>query len=141
MTIDRPAGFWIRLVASILDGLATGIPISIVIYLITGQVTTEDTFMGGWWTDILLALYWILVPVYWHGYVIGKRAMGIRIVKVDGENVTIWTMLIRYLTMAISFTITLGIGGIVSAFMVGLRADKRSIHDLAAGTYVTHNQW
>lgn len=141
MTIDRPAGFWIRLVASILDGLATGIPISILTYLMTGQVLKDDPLMGGWWKDILLALYGILLPVYWHGYVIGKRAMGIRIVKVDGENVTIWTMIKRYLTAFIGYTITLGIGAIVSAFMVGLREDKRSIHDFAAGTYVTHNQW
>ncbi len=31
-----------------------------------------------------------------------------------------------------------GIAAIVSAFMVGLREDKRSIHDFVAGTYVTY---
>jgi uncharacterized RDD family membrane protein YckC len=46
----------------------------------------------------------------------------------------------RYLVAALVYAITLGIGVIVSAFMVGIRKDHRSIHDFIAGTYVTSNK-
>ena len=36
--------------------------------------------------------------------------------------------------------ITFGIAAIVSGFMVGIRQDKRAIHDLIAGTYVTYEK-
>jgi uncharacterized RDD family membrane protein YckC len=41
---------------------------------------------------------------------------------------------------AIVYGITLGIAVIVSAFMIGLRKDKRAIHDFIAGTYVTYEK-
>lgn len=47
-------------------------------------------------------------------------------------------MLLRMIVAAIIYGVTLGIAAIVSAFMVGIREDKRSIHDLIAGTYVTY---
>lgn len=65
--------------------------------------------------------------------------MGNRIVKVNGGNVGIGTMLMRTVVAGIVYVVTLGIGLIVSAFMVGVREDKRSIHDLLAGTYVTYD--
>ncbi|CFJ41051.1 RDD family [Mycobacterium tuberculosis] len=58
----------------------------------------------------------------------------------DGSQVGIGTMLLRvFVGMYLVYGITLGIGAIVSAIMVAAREDKRSIHDLIAGTYVTSN--
>ena len=48
-------------------------------------------------------------------------------------------MLMRVVVAGLIYAVTLGIAAIVSAFMVGLREDKRSLHDLIAGTYVTYN--
>ena len=47
-------------------------------------------------------------------------------------------MILRVLVGALIYGVTFGIGVIVSAFMVGMREDKRSIHDFVAGTYVTY---
>lgn len=66
--------------------------------------------------------------------------MGIRIFRVDGEKLGIGTMLLREFVAGIVYIVTLGLGMIVSAFMVGLRKDHRAIHDFIAGTYVTSNK-
>ena len=58
----------------------------------------------------------------------------------DGKKLGIGTMLMRYLVAALVYAITLGIGFIVSAFMVGIRKDHRSIHDFIAVTYLSSNE-
>lgn len=129
--INEPAGFMIRLGAGILDAIIIGIPLSILGYVIAGSAE------GNWVTNILSLVYAIFLPVYWHGYVVGKRIAGIRIIKVTGEPVGIGNMLLRTIVGGLIYTLTLGIGIIVSAFMVIIREDKRAIHDFVAGTYVT----
>ena len=45
----------------------------------------------------------------------------------------------RVIVAGIVFGVTLGIGVLVSAFMVGLRQDKRGLHDFMAGTQVVYH--
>nr|MDH3092143.1 RDD family protein [Bacillus velezensis] len=133
MNIYRPAGFWIRLGAVVLDYLITSVPLAIIFMLATGKDPNESAMIS-----IILTLYGILLPVYWNGYVIGKKICGIRIVKKDGTQVGFLTMILRVLVGGLIYGVTFGIGVIVSAFMVGMREDRRSIHDFVAGTYVTY---
>jgi uncharacterized RDD family membrane protein YckC len=133
--IIQPAGFWVRLGASILDGLIIGIPLSILAYMITGDMAGDD-----WFTNLLSLAYGVIVPVVWYGYTVGKRIVGIRIVKLNGEQVGYGTMLMRAVVASLVYVVTVGLGLIVSAIMVGIREDKRSIHDFIAGTYVTYQK-
>ena len=135
MDIYSPAGFWIRLVANIVDGIILFIGLGFISLIIYGQFYVDSYTI----IDLLNPLYYIILPVIWYGYTLGKRALGIRIVRVDEEKVGIGTMLLRDVVGGIVYIITLGIGLIVSAFMIGLREDKRSIHDFIAGTYVTYS--
>lgn len=132
--MNRPAGFWVRVGAAILDGIIIGIPIAIISYLVTGNA--EDSGIS----STLNLLYTLLVPVVWSGYTVGKKIVGVRIAKVNGEKLGFGTMLMRTVVSGLVYLLTLGIGVIVSAFMVGLRQDKRAIHDLIAGTYVTYEK-
>lgn len=131
--MTNPAGFWIRFFASILDSLIIGIPLSLISFLIFGD--WEETPV----TSIGNLIYTLLVPVLWYGYTVGKRILGIRIAKVDGSKLGFGTMLLRTIVSGFVYICTFGVGVIVSAFMVGLRDDKRAIHDFIAGTYVTKN--
>ncbi|MGY5344721.1 RDD family protein [Paenibacillus glucanolyticus] len=134
MNDNQVAGFWIRLGANILDGLIIGFPLSIIAGIITGDYENEPI------SNLIYALYGLLVPVYWNGYTIGKRICRIRIRKFDFlEPPGIGTMLLRNLVAGIVYALTLGIGIIVSIFMVALREDKRSLHDFIAGTEVVHD--
>ncbi|SDN65842.1 Uncharacterized membrane protein YckC, RDD family [Psychrobacillus sp. OK028] len=128
----NPAGFWIRFGASLLDGIIMGLPLAIISYIIFGE---SDT----WFTTLGSNLYFILVPTFWVGYTVGKKILGIRVVKLDDTDVSLWTMIMRHLIAGLIYALTLGIGVIVSAFMVGIREDKRAIHDFIAGTYVSYN--
>ncbi|MEW5551272.1 RDD family protein [Peribacillus frigoritolerans] len=127
-------GFWKRLFAGVLDGIIVSAPLAIIFGVITGDWENEN------FSTLFNFLYMVIVPILWYGYTVGKRIMGIRIVRMDGKKLGIGTMLMRYLVAALVYAITLGIGFIVSAFMVGIRKDHRSIHDFIAGTYVTSNE-
>jgi uncharacterized RDD family membrane protein YckC len=137
-SVINPAGFWIRFVASILDTLVISVSLGIIGYLVMGN-TAED-IATNLSVNLLSLLYYLLVPVFWYGYTIGKRMFGIRIVKINGEKLGIGAMLMRVIVAGIIYLVTLGFGLIASAFMVGLRKDKRAIHDLIAGTYVTYEK-
>ena len=127
-------GFWKRLFAGVLDGIIVSAPLAIIFGVITGDWENEN------FSTFFNFLYMVIVPILWYGYTVGKRIMGIRIVRVDGRKLGIGTMLLRYLVAALVYAITFGIGFIVSAFMVGIRKDHRAIHDFIAGTYVTSNK-
>ncbi|MFJ7309496.1 RDD family protein [Peribacillus frigoritolerans] len=127
-------GFWKRLFAGVLDGIIVSAPLAIIFGVITGDWENEN------YSTLFNFLYMVIVPILWYGYTVGKRIVGIRIVRMDGKKLGIGTMLLRYLVAALVYAITLGIGVIVSAFMVGIRKDHRSIHDFIAGTYVTSNK-
>lgn len=129
--VSNPAGFWRRFGAGLLDGIIISVPLSFIFALFLSEPATNSV------VSIVELLYAIILPVVWSGYTIGKRILGVRIVKVNGDSVGFGTMFIRTIVAAIVYAITLGIGLIVSAFMVGMRKDKRAIHDFIAGTYVT----
>ncbi|MEK5642170.1 hypothetical protein BK138_07360 [Paenibacillus rhizosphaerae] len=133
--MNRNAGFWIRLGASLVDGLLVGLPIMIVVWMITGKWGNEE-----WISDTISGLYTLLIPVFWNGYTVGKRICNIRIRKVsDHQPPGIGTMLLRNVVAGLVYGLSFGICAIVSAFMVGLREDKRSIHDFIAGTEVVYD--
>lgn len=75
---------------------------------------------------------------FWNGYLIGKRICGIRIVKKDGSQVSLLTMFLRVIVAGLVYGITFGLGLIASLILIGVREDKRTLHDLIAGTYVTY---
>ena len=130
--MQNTVGFWVRLFASLLDSLLLGLPVTIIAVQIWGGEQYA--------AEIFNILYPIILPIFWAGYTVGKKIIGIRIVKVNGDDVTILTMLLRVIVGNLIYTLTFGIGAIVSAFMVGLRHDNRSIHDFIAGTYVTSDR-
>ncbi|WP_112180399.1 RDD family protein [Paraliobacillus zengyii] len=136
MDINNPAGFGNRFVARILDLIIIFIVTGFISLLIYGEFYNDTNFRP---IDILGFIYALIIPVFWYGYTLGRRMAGNRIVRVDGEKVGIGTMILRDIVAGIAYILTLGIGLIVSAFMVGLREDKRAIHDFIAQTYVTTN--
>ncbi|WP_409299399.1 RDD family protein [Peribacillus sp. SCS-26] len=108
-----------------------GVPLAILDYFLFPNSDQSPISSGAG------AVYSLIIPTVWYGYTVGKKIMGIRIAKVNGGKVGIGTMLMRNLVGGLIYGLTIGIALIVSAFMVGMRKDKRALHDLIAGTYVT----
>jgi uncharacterized RDD family membrane protein YckC len=134
----RPAGFWIRAVALFLDGLvllAVGFAQGVLTRAAFGEAVEGSAVLRAAnqaFEVIFNALYTILFHWLW-GQTFGKMAVRIRVVMVDGTGLGLWTSVLRYLGSILS-ALALGIGYV----MAGLRADKRALHDLIAGTRVEH---
>ncbi|MGR9050454.1 RDD family protein [Halobacillus faecis] len=127
--MENPAGFWNRVGARFVDGFI----LAGVFGVLTGEFVQDDFTV----VDVLAIFYALLLPPIWYGYTLGRKALGNRIVKTDGSDVTFINIVLRELVGGLVYVVTLGIAFIVSAFMVGLREDKRGIHDFIGGTYVT----
>jgi len=86
----------------------------------------------------MYTLYLTVIPVLWGGYVIGKRICGIKVKRMDNQNVALPNMIMREIVgYYLISLITLGLSVVVSVFMIIFREDKRGIHDIIGGTYVS----
>lgn len=136
MHAARPAGFWIRVVALVID-LALFRLVQVSLGLVATRVWGADAddssifeLTIGVFTVAFAGLYVTLLHAS-TGQTIGKLLVGARVVLVDGERVPIGAALLRFFGSFVSFA-TLGFGYL----MAGLRHDKRALHDLIAGTRV-----
>ncbi|MFE8698210.1 RDD family protein [Cytobacillus sp. FJAT-53684] len=135
----RAAGFGIRLIADILDFFILVLPISAVFYLIKGEYSYE--WATGWTWQIIYTLYLTFIPLLWSGYVIGKRILKIKVKRINESELTFKNMFLREVVgKFLVMNLTFGISAIVSVFMVVFRKDKRTVHDLIGGTYVSYDR-
>jgi uncharacterized RDD family membrane protein YckC len=132
----RPAGFWIRAVAALLDFALFGLVKGSLGLIAARTWRTELDAPGGVQgvitvcTILFAALYTIVLHAL-EGQTIGKLLVGVRVVGLDGEPPPIGASVLRSFAYAASL-FPLGLGFV----MAGLRADKRGLHDLIAGTRV-----
>lgn len=70
------------------------------------------------------------------GATLGKLAIGARIVNADGSRIGFGKALVRFVARLASWPLTLGIGYL----FVGVREDKRALHDLLARTKVIYRR-
>ncbi len=129
-SIGKPAGFWIRFGAYLID----------VIILITIEAILAALLQLDYFSDelgifdllslLIDALYFSLAVGIW-GTTLGKRALRLYVIRVDDSKVGIGRAFARYLSYFVS-VITIGIGFLMIAF----RRDKRGLHDLICDTQV-----
>ncbi|MCP8968462.1 RDD family protein [Ectobacillus ponti] len=131
------ASFWRRAGASFLDGLVFFVPIFVVFEMLLGMDASRSS--QDWRFNLAHSLYLAILPLLWSGYTLGKRAVGIRIMKADGTRMGVWTMLLReVIGRFLLGTVTFGVSAVVSALMIACRKDHRGIHDMMAGTMVVY---
>ncbi len=133
----RPAGFWIRFLASLLDSLVlVGVAAlaGILGALLGGQSVGSLRLgvVGGLFNFLFHAAYYTVLHAA-TGQTVGKLIVGVRVMASEGPRVPYAVAFIRWLGYFLS-SITLMIGYILA----GVRADKRALHDLIAGTRVVY---
>ncbi len=139
------AGFWMRFVAVIIDGIAMYIIQLIVMLLFFAGASFDlasiqnmaETGMFG----TLMGMYGIIIILnvaYYAGLessryqaTLGKMALGIKVTTMQGQRISFANAVGRYFAKIIS-VITLMIGYIVAGFT----EKKQALHDYIAGTLV-----
>ena len=82
---------------------------------------------------ILVQLGYVVLTEGRTGQSLGKRAVGIRVVKVDGRPIAWHDAVVRWVCLVVDNQPTLGVLGLV---LVSTRPLKQRVGDLAAGTIV-----
>lgn len=125
-------GFWRRFIASMLDGFIIGLVTSPLTYSVTSHSTTSSTSTSNSLPTFLIsAAYILFFWVYQNGQTLGKKIMGLRIVKENGQSLDFPTAVTRYFGYLISAAVFC-LGLISAAF----NPKKQGWHDKMANTIV-----
>ena len=133
------AGFWIRVLATVIDTVILGVLGSVLSgssgdgTVITGP---DGTFSlsnhGPQGFSTLLGFVYAVAFWTWRGQTPGKMALGLRIVRAeDGGPIDIGRAVLRYVGLVISFAVLL-----LGVIWVGFDPRRQGWHDKIAGTFV-----
>jgi uncharacterized RDD family membrane protein YckC len=142
------AGFWLRLVALIIDGFIIEVVVGIPFFMFLGGIGAMKSLEAGDAQDFVaqflgaLLLFLLISSVaVWLYYAIfessswqatpGKRALGLYVTDLLGQRVSFARASGRFFAKFIS-RLTLGVGFI----MAGFTERKQALHDMIAGTLV-----
>jgi uncharacterized RDD family membrane protein YckC len=111
------------------------IAVSLAAQLITG--TTYKVGSHQVINILVLVVWWFVYFSYqWTlgGRTVGMALLGIRVVQKDGQPITARQAMLRALLMYLSFLFA-----VVTAIWIVVQRERRSIHDLIAGTAVVYS--
>jgi uncharacterized RDD family membrane protein YckC len=144
------AGFWLRLVAHLIDGLILGIiniPVTIVVWIIAAGIAESSKHNGSDQTATFFAYLVLNIIAFFISFAIlivyhaafectkqaspGKMALGLMVTDMSGNRLTFLHALGRNAGKFVS-SITLCVGFI----LCGFTQQKQCLHDMMAGTLV-----
>jgi uncharacterized RDD family membrane protein YckC len=143
------AGFWIRVVASILDSIILGIvqwilnlavlaPFIRMPRITPGEVP-PDAFVGGlvasmgtlWLVGMAIGCTYETFFLVKFGATPGKMALGLKVIRADGGPIGVGRAVGRYFAKMLSAIILL-----IGYIMAGFDSQKRALHDYICDTRV-----
>lgn len=124
-----PASIGDRMAAAVIDDLIR-LAWIIAFMQITDSPGTANAML---FVFLPLSLYPLLCEVYFNGQSIGKRAMKIKVLMLDGSSPTISAYLLRWLFRLLDTTVAYGTVALVTAAVNG---KGQRLGDIAAGTAV-----
>ena len=137
------AGFWLRVVASLIDSLVTGVG-AFVIGLVMGVflLFLFPDLLDNPDSDAIFGLVGFLGGLAYFGIMessskqatLGKMAMGLKVTDLDGQRIGLVKAINRNLGKIISYVL-LGIG----FFMAGFTKKKKGLHDKMVATLVVRS--
>jgi uncharacterized RDD family membrane protein YckC len=136
------AGFWIRFVAAIIDGIVLSVVNWVLMFALIGSaVDFSDTFALGTTLMYYYAIAWTVRGVYFtvmessdKQATLGKMAVGIKVGDENGQRLTMGNAIGRWFSALLSY-ITLFVGFIMAGFDVR----KQALHDKIANTVVYYS--
>jgi uncharacterized RDD family membrane protein YckC len=155
MALPSPyAGFWLRVVAYLIDGIILGV-IYGVLFLIgiafvgVGSIETMARGMHNGDAEppvafflmiIFISFLWLIASWIYHAYLesspnqgtLGKMALGLIVTDLQGRRISFGHATGRFFAKIITSLIPLGIG----YMMAGFTEKKQALHDMIAATLV-----
>ena len=146
-TVSPYAGFWIRVLATIIDRLILGVVLSPLFFIYVLPAIIKGS-QGGFDEDnpqfvftvapavwiIGFAVSWayeaILTSSEWQGTV-GKRVLGLKVTDLNGNRISLGRATGRFFSKILSFAICY-----IGVIMVAFTERKQGLHDTLAGTLV-----
>ena len=130
----RYAGFWIRAVAFVIDGIILGL-VLVVMALFLKRPAEQGSSLTALDLFFSIAIGIVYIAALWSSSIqatLGQKICGLRVIHaIHGDNISFMRGLGRALAMVLS-GILFGIGYL----MVALTERKRGLHDIIAGTCV-----
>ena len=144
-------GFWIRLVAAILDGFIIIFFWSVTFFLLfsvgtTGLFSDSDMILSLILSIITLAIVGIIYkPIMetsnYQG-TFGKYLLGMKIVNQNGQKISLNASFIRTLVYFSQTLVPwLNLLTVWLLLMIGFTEYKQGLHDISAGTFVVSQHW
>jgi len=143
-------GFWIRLVAFILDSIIIFIAVILIFLVLVSTASNlfgEGAAVG---TVILLfilsffgiLLYKPLMEASEYQGTFGKYFLGMKIVDQEGERITMTASFVRSIVYLLQTSIPLlNMVSWLALLMIGFTEYKQGLHDIASKTYVVSYHW
>ncbi|MFU8811851.1 MAG: RDD family protein [Balneolaceae bacterium] len=136
----RPATVLQRIGAWFIDGLLFAAYITILLWL-SASITPLSDFLFAddrWWILLLAIflpyfLYFPVIETVWNGYTVGKKTVGIRVVKTDGSRASFGSYVVRWMLRLFEITLT---GGVVAVIAILMNGKGQRLGDLIADTAV-----
>lgn len=140
------AGFWIRVVARVIDGVMLGVAQACIALAFFGtfgaqfvpsvtRSATIGTRLGFQFISYSVVIVYEAVFLHFQGATPGKMALGLKVVRSNGAPLGWGVSIGRYFMYLVSGLI-LGIG----YFMAGFDDEKRTLHDRVCDTRVTYKR-
>jgi uncharacterized RDD family membrane protein YckC len=156
----RPAGFWIRLIAGIIDLFLLVVPFAVFVSFLAAGMGISNPFFNHragtplnetltqWGPTFLLlcvcffaAESWLYFALSesssWHA-TLGKRFLGLYVADAAGKPVDFWRASLRFCSGRFLVHVPV-LGGyylLLDCLCVGLTPSKRAIHDMLSGCLV-----
>ena len=158
------AGFWLRFVATIIDGLILGIPFSALGFLViasmlpailqSAQNAQDPRAALGLAAAVLPRIFFLVVIVLGAGWLywglmessawqatLGKKALGLYVTDLSGARASFGRASGRYFAGR-GISAIYGIGGLyylIDCIMAGFTERKQALHDMIAGCLVVRS--
>jgi uncharacterized RDD family membrane protein YckC len=123
------AGFWIRVVAFIIDSILIFVVNAIIAAILSSTSTGRSgiqTLLG-----IIYFTYFWSASSPWPGQTVGDKLLNLRVIRTDGSDLTIVQAFIRYVGLVVSFLVIF-----IGVIWVAFDPNKQGWADKIAGTYV-----
>ncbi len=127
-------GFWIRLLAFIVDGLVIGAFVALVTFVAFGRTATQTWALP----TVETAVGFVYLTACWSflggGQTLGMRLFGLRVVSTDGSPIGLGAAIMRWVGIVISAALLL-----LGLVWIAVDPRKQGWHDKLAGTVVVRD--